>query len=123
MKVGSALFIVLLAGCDGPTGPPPVTRLEVYAVPTIVAECDGTLTAWTLTVEETGAHYASACEQQIVVTGLVPYEHYTLDMTGYTGEGEKCWFGKCAVTPLVGLDLAECPRVALAGACAEAGVP
>jgi hypothetical protein len=116
------MLIVLLAGCDGPTGPPPVTRLEVYAVPTIVAECDGTLTAWKLKVEETGANYTSGCEQQIVVTGLVPYEHYTLDISGYNGEGE-CWFGKCEVTPLVGLDIAECPRVALAGACAEAGVP
>jgi hypothetical protein len=122
MKARAALVVLLLAGCDSPTGPAPVTRLEVYAVPTIVAECDGTLTAWTLKVEETGARYASACEQEIVVTDLQPYEHYTLDISGYSAAGE-CWFGKCAVAPLPGLDIAECPHVPAADVCAEGGAP
>jgi hypothetical protein len=121
MRAQGAVVAALLAGCNSPSGPPPVTRLEIYAVPTIVAACDGELTAWTVKVEESGARYASACEQAIVVNGLEPYVSYTLDIAGYSNRG-LCWQGKCAVTPLVGLDIAACPH-ATADVCADAGGP
>lgn len=121
MRAREAVFAALLAGCGSPSGPPPVTRLEVHAVPTIVSECDGTLTAWTVKVEESGARYTSACEDAIVVSDLQPYERYTLDIGGYSSRG-LCWRGTCAITPLPGLGIAECAQV-VSDVCADAGGP
>ena len=110
MRARAMLAAALLVGCTSPSGPPPVTRLEIYAVPTIVEQCDEALKEWTVNVRETGEHYSSACDQGIVVNELEPYDHYTLEISGYAPEG-LCWFGKCSVTPLPGLDIADCAHV------------
>jgi len=107
-----ALAALMLAGCGDPNGPPPVTRLEIHAAPTIVDQCDDEdLTAWAVRVRETGAHVSGACGDALVLSDLEPYEHYTLEITGYAAQA-LCWRGECQVAPLPGLGLADCPHVA-----------
>ena len=120
MRGREGLAAVLLFGCGTPTGPTPVTRLELYAVPLIVPQCDGELTKWTVNVPLTGASYSSPCDQAIVVSNLVPYEQYSLEIAGYSGE-ELCWSGDCSIAPLPGLGLADCAN-AVKQVC-DAGAP
>jgi hypothetical protein len=96
-----------------------VTRVELYAVPMIVPECDGELRRWTVSVRETGEGYSAACDQSITLSVLQPYQTYTLQITGYSADA-PCWSGTCLVTPLPGLDTAECPNTVI-DACADAG--
>jgi hypothetical protein len=121
MRGRDLLAAALLAGCADPTGPPPVTRLELHAVPTIVPQCDGTLTTWTVSVPVTGELYTSPCDQAITVSDLEPYAQYTLEIDGYAGQ-ELCWRGDCEVAPLPGLGLAPCPDSVI-DVCADAGGP
>jgi hypothetical protein len=121
MRARDALAAALLVGCADPTGPLPVTRLEIYAVPTIVPQCDGELTGWTVTIPATDEEYTSQCDQAIVVSDLVPYAQYTLEIAGYAGEG-LCWRGSCTVAPLPGLGIADCAN-AVTDVCADAGGP
>ena len=107
MTMRGAIAAVLFVGCTNALGPAPVTRLEIHAVPTIVAACDEGLDTWTVRVFETGEQYTSPCDAPIVLTVLQPYEPYTLEISGYASE-RLCWSGKCAVTPLPGLGVAEC---------------
>jgi hypothetical protein len=118
MRTCRALSAALLAGCGYPTGPPPVTRLEVYAVPTLVDQCTAEVTAWAVTVEQTGQRYVDDCAQPIVLEDLQEYAQYTLDIAGYTSQG-LCWRGTCVVTPLPGLGVADCPQAT--NVCAENG--
>jgi hypothetical protein len=119
MRARAWILAAFVVGCDSPTGPPPVTQLEIHAVPMIVPECDGQLTAWSVKVRETGEHHTSDCEQEIVVSDLQPYQPYTLEIAGYAAEG-ICWSGNCDVSPAPGLGLADCPRAVTYG-CADAG--
>jgi hypothetical protein len=119
MRARDAIAGALLVGCTTPTGPPPVTRLEVHAVPMIVPACDGELTAWSVKVRETGEHHTSDCEDEIVLSDLQPYQPYSLEIAGYAAEG-LCWSGNCAVTPAPGLGLAACAHAVTYG-CADAG--
>jgi hypothetical protein len=114
-----AAALLAACACGDPSGPLPVAQLEVHAVPTLVDECDGELTEWTVKVEQTGEHHSRACEEPIVLTALEPYKPYTLDVTGYSARG-LCWRGTCAVTPRVGLDVLECGRLAKEQ-CGDAG--
>ncbi len=119
MRPGLALF--LLVGCGTPTGPTPVTRLELYAVPLVVPQCDGALTRWTVKVPLTAASYASTCAVPIVVNNLVPYQQYNLEIEGYDGD-QLCWSGVCAIAPLPGLGVPDCPDV-VKQVCADASAP
>jgi hypothetical protein len=112
---------LLLVGCSSPTGPAPVTRLEVYAVPMIVPQCDGSLTSWTVNVQETGEHSTSVCDEAIVLSDLAPNEPITLAIAGYANHS-LCWRGTCRVTPLPGLGIAECSQ-AVDDVCTDAGAP
>ena len=119
MRALDLFAAAFLVGCASPTGPSPVTRVEIYAVPTIVEQCDEELGEWTVNVRETGEHYTSPCDQPIVMSELQPYDHYTLEISGYSPEG-LCWFGKCSITPLPGLEIADCAH-AVTHLCTESG--
>jgi len=122
MRARDALAAALLVGCGSPSGPPPATRLELFAVPTIVAQCDGELAEWAVDVRETGERYTSACDEPIFLSELIPYYPYTLEITGRSPRGSSCWSGTCSIAPLPGLDIAQCPP-ATAAACVDAGEP
>jgi hypothetical protein len=59
MTPRALLAAALLVGCPSASGPPPETRLEVHAVPMIVEECDGSLSTWTLHIDEIGRDYTA----------------------------------------------------------------
>lgn len=122
MTARFALAAVLLLGCSSEVSPGPVTRLELHAVPMVVEECNGDLTNWTVHVRETGEQYNATCDQPIVLTALVPYESYTLEISGYARRTE-CWQGACAITPLPGLGLAECAHTVTDVCNTDAGGP
>jgi hypothetical protein len=121
MNARRAAIALALVACGDPSGPPPVTRVELFAVPMIVAECHDDLPQWTVTVRETGEVHASRCDDPIVMSELTPYFVYTLEISADALDG-SCWSGTCSVTPLPGLGLPDCPH-ATPSACADGGVP
>jgi hypothetical protein len=121
MRARLALAAVLLVGCGDPTASTPVTRLELHAVPTVVPQCNGDLTTWSVNVPLAGEYYTGQCDQAVIVSNLAPYQQYTLEISGYS-RARLCWSGSCTITPLPGLELAQCPN-AVSDLCADAGGP
>lgn len=117
-ELASALALLAIVGCSGSSVPTPVTLLEIHSVPTIAPNCDE-LTSWSVNVLETGENYTRACDEDMTLTVLQPYQQYTLEIDGYA-RTQTCWRGECVITPLPGLGLAECPNT-VSHVCDDAG--
>lgn len=97
----------LVVSCGDPSGAPPLTRLELHAVPMMVDACDGSLVSWSVHVRETGEHYTRPCDQAIILSELQPYRAYTLECVARTRNG-RCQSAACIVTPSPGIGIASC---------------
>ncbi len=114
MKAPAPLVLVLALSafaCGGGGDAPPPAQVELHAVPSIVDQCDGELSSWSVAIRgSSDPASTAACGDVIVVGGLEPYKPYTLEITGYSGQ-QPCWTGACDVTPFVGNNRPSCTAI------------